>query len=54
MIKLGYDGIIIPRTNGVIHYIVFNPSVINTVSKQIVGEDTNSTNEKKENKDELV
>jgi hypothetical protein len=57
MIKLGYDGIIVPRTNGVIHYIVFNPSVINTVSKQIVGEDKHinvSTNEKRENNNELV
>jgi len=66
MVKLGYDGIIIPRTNGVVHYIIFNPSVIKTISKQIVGEDEQldinkgekrvdiNKDEKRENNNELV
>ncbi len=28
MVKLGYDGVIVPRSEGVTHYVVFNPKAI--------------------------
>jgi hypothetical protein len=28
MVKLGIDGIMVPKDNGVIHYIIYNPSII--------------------------
>ena len=29
MVKMGIDGIMVPKENGVIHYIIYNPSIIN-------------------------
>jgi hypothetical protein len=28
MVKLGIDGIMVTKDNGVIHYIIYNPSII--------------------------
>lgn len=34
MVKLGYDGVIVPKTNGIIHYIVFNPNCLTIKDKR--------------------
>jgi hypothetical protein len=28
MVKMGIDGIMVPKDNGVIHYIIYNPAII--------------------------